>query len=64
MPSAGSLRAVSTAEASLTSSNAPVTNTDPSGKPPFLPILGYVLGFMVVLGLLAFVVAAVMRLLR
>jgi hypothetical protein len=41
-----------------------VSNTDPSEKPPFLPILGYVLGFMIVLALLAFVVAALMRLLR
>jgi hypothetical protein len=36
----------------------------PDDKPPFLPILGYVLGFMVVLGILAFVVATVLRLLR
>jgi hypothetical protein len=39
-----------------------VTNTE-SEKPPFLPILGYVVGFMVILGILAFVVAALMRLL-
>jgi hypothetical protein len=43
--------------------NAPVTNTD-SEKPPFLPILGYVLGFMVLLGVLAFVVAALLHLFR
>lgn len=36
----------------------------PPEKPPFLPILGYVLGFMVVLGILAFVVAALVRLIR
>jgi hypothetical protein len=41
-----------------------VTNTGSSEKPPFLPILGYVLGFMVLLGVLAFAVAALMRLLR
>jgi hypothetical protein len=40
-----------------------VTNTD-SEKPPFLPILGYVLGFMVLLGVLAFVVAALLHLFR
>lgn len=40
-----------------------MTNPDP-GKPPFLPILGYVLGFMVLLGILAFVVATLIRLLR
>ena len=30
-------------------------------KPPFLPILGYVLGFMAILGLLAFLVARLLR---
>jgi hypothetical protein len=44
-------------------SNAEVANPA-SEKPPFLPILGYVLGFMIALGILAFVVAALMRLLR
>jgi len=39
-------------------------NPDPSEKPPFLPILGYVLGFMVVLGILAFLVAVLTRQLR
>jgi hypothetical protein len=33
---------------------------DPS-RTPFLPILGYVLGFMVLLGLLAFLVARFFR---
>ncbi|HMA18414.1 MAG TPA: hypothetical protein VKS03_08245 [Thermoanaerobaculia bacterium] len=33
-------------------------------KPPFLPILGYVLGFMVVLAILAFIVAALIRAIR
>jgi hypothetical protein len=33
---------------------------DPS-KPPFLPILSYVLGFMALLGLLAFLVARLLR---
>jgi hypothetical protein len=37
---------------------------DDPEKPPFLPILGYVLGFMAVLGILAFIVAALLRLLR
>ena len=32
-----------------------------SDKPPFLPILGYVLGFMALLGLLAFLVARLLR---
>jgi hypothetical protein len=40
-----------------------VTN-DPGEKPPFLPILGYVLGFIVVLGILAFFVILLARLLR
>jgi hypothetical protein len=39
-----------------------VTTPDPAEKPPFLPILGYVLGFMVALAILAFVVAALLRL--
>jgi len=34
---------------------------DPS-KPPFLPILGYVLGFMLLLALLAFATAALLHL--
>lgn len=42
----------------------PRLNPAPSEKPPFLPLLGYVLGFMVVLGILAFVVAALIRLFR
>jgi hypothetical protein len=33
----------------------------PSEKTPFLPILAYVLGFMVLLGLLAFLVARLLR---
>jgi hypothetical protein len=33
-------------------------------KPPFLPILGYVLGFMVALAILAFVAATILRLFR
>jgi hypothetical protein len=33
-------------------------------KPPFLPILGYVLGFMVALAVLAFVAATILRLFR
>jgi hypothetical protein len=41
-----------------------VTNTGSSEKLPFLPILGYVLGFMIVLGILAFLVATLIRLLR
>lgn len=32
-----------------------------SDKPPFLPILGYVLGFMALLALLAFLVARLLR---
>jgi hypothetical protein len=39
-----------------------VTNPDPSQKPPFLPILGYVLGFMVVMALLALLVVWLVRL--
>lgn len=50
------------AEGPREGSNDPVTNTE-SEKPPFLPILGYVVGFMVILGILAFVVAALRRLL-
>jgi hypothetical protein len=42
----------------------PRLNADPSEKPPFLPILGYVLGFMAALALLAFLVAVLARLLR
>lgn len=41
-----------------------MTNPDPPEKPPFLPILGYVLGFMVALAILAFLAAAVLRLFR
>jgi hypothetical protein len=33
-------------------------------KPPFLPIVGYVLGFMAVLAILAFVVAMILRMIR
>lgn len=33
-------------------------------KPPFLPLLGYVLGFMVALAVLAFVAATILRLFR
>jgi F0F1-type ATP synthase membrane subunit c/vacuolar-type H+-ATPase subunit K len=33
-------------------------------KPPFLPIVGYVLGFMAVLAILAFVVAMLLRMIR
>jgi hypothetical protein len=44
-------------------SNELVMPSDPSEKPPFLPILGYVLGFMVVLAILAFLLAALTRLL-
>jgi hypothetical protein len=40
----------------------PRLTPDPARKPPFLPILGYVLGFMAVLGMLAFVVAVLIRL--
>ena len=43
--------------------DAPVTDTD-SEKPRFLPILGYVLGFMALLGVLAFVVVALLHLFR
>jgi hypothetical protein len=35
---------------------------NPSEKPPFLPILGYVLGFMVVMALLALLVVWLVRL--
>ena len=41
-----------------------MTDDDSSEKPRFLPILGYVLGFMVLLGILAFLVAALIRLIR
>lgn len=41
-----------------------MTNPDPPEKPPFLPILGYVLGFMVALGIIAFVAATILRLFR
>jgi len=37
--------------------------TEDPQRTPFLPILLYVLGFMAILALLAFVVAAVIRLL-
>jgi hypothetical protein len=33
-----------------------------SEKPPFLPILGYVLGFMIALAILAFLSALLLRL--
>lgn len=39
-----------------------MTSPDPPDKPPFLPILGYVLGFMVALGILAFLAAMLLRL--
>jgi len=39
-----------------------VTNSE-SGKPPFLPILRYVLGFMLLLAILAFAAARLLRLL-
>jgi hypothetical protein len=38
--------------------------TDPSQKPPFLPVLGYVLGLMGVLAFVVFLVIALTRLLR
>ena len=42
-----------------------MTPPDPDDeKPPFLPILGYVLGFMVVLAILAFIVAWLIRAIR
>jgi hypothetical protein len=39
----------------------PMPAPEPDNKPPFLPILGYVLGFMALLGLLAFLVARFLR---
>lgn len=39
-------------------------NAEEEPPPRFLPILGYVLGFMVLLGILAFLVAALIRLIR
>ena len=39
----------------------PRLSTDSPEKPPFLPILGYVLGFMVLLGALAFLVALLLH---
>jgi hypothetical protein len=39
----------------------PRLSKDSSEKPPFLPILGYVLGFMVLLGVLAFLVALLLH---
>lgn len=38
----------------------PVTNRE-SDRPPFLPILKYVLGFMLLLAVLAFAAAALLR---
>ncbi len=40
-----------------------MTSQNDPRKTPFLPILAYVLGFLAILALLAFVVAAVIRLL-
>jgi hypothetical protein len=40
-----------------------MNSTEDPQKTPFLPILLYVLGFMAILAVLAFVVAAVIRLL-
>lgn len=66
MPSAGSRRKGFTAEEVSLSIREGVARAMNPGdyprKPPFLPILGYVLGFMLLLGLLAFAAAALLRL--
>ena len=65
MPSAGSRRKAFTAEEKRVGVRGEVramNSEEHPHKPPFLPILRYVLGFMLLLALLAFAAAALLRL--